>query len=196
MVFSIDVKTFSDCLKIAFNNAWTKLISEHDINTFRHVNESVFRYFIVRELISLDSKFDIEDEWHRIDLLLKSPSSQAAVELKFYDSRPLYTIDGLTKLKGGAGSKNFSEFLNSLRIINSEIDNFNWYREEGANINERFFILIGTKRISAGRNGDFKRLYFPVETIDISLDIKLEKISEHFHSYNDLEVFGWLCRIY
>lgn len=190
-----DNSQFLEPLSIAFVNAWNKLIRTTDENTIRHVNESVFRYFVVHELNLLHPNFHIEDEWKRIDLLLRGKDEQAAIEFKFYDSRPLNQISGTQALKGGAGERNFNEFLNSLKILCNDLENMSWYKQQGANVTEKYFILVGTKRPANGAKGDFKAWYYPTNNIKCPENIELKKIIEFNHAVMDYEAFGWLCKV-
>ena len=130
---------FSLPLKVAFNSAWAELATNHKPETIRHVNESVFRYFVIKELLKGKHAFEIEDEWNRIDLLLRTKEKQAAIEFKFYDSRPFNSISGTCKYKGGASDKNYGEFvhaINRLRYIHET----NWHSIQKANIIEKCLV--------------------------------------------------------
>ena len=185
---------FSSALKDAFNHAWQYLITNHTKENIRHINESVFRYWIIQYLMQQrHNDISIDDEWKRIDLLLRDDNCQAAIEFKFYDSRPFHPISGSTTYKGGAGSENYKEFKKSLKIL-TELNNEDWYKKQKANITEQYFILIGTKHQDNKPNRDFSTWYYPAT--DIKIDFcELKIIEQKYEALSDIQIFGWLCNV-
>jgi len=157
------------------------------------MNESVFRYLLVRQLLNLNPPFTVDDEWKRIDLFLQAKDSQAAIEIKFYDSRPLNPISGKVTYKGGAGQKNWSEFNNSLRGLLNLRDQ-PWHEKQFANIKNLYFILIGTKREELGYKGDFMEWYYPTNRMNVDFCSVHEVVSKTSR-IDGMTVFGWLCKV-
>ncbi len=189
----MNLPTFSFELQEAFNFAWQYLINNHTDKSIRHVNESVFRYFVIRHFLEHHPNIGIDDEWKRIDLLLRHDNHQAAIEFKFYDSRPSKPIHGLTTYKGGAGKKNHAEFENSLKSLLS-LDEKDWYKTQKANITERYFILVGTKLPNSDNKRDFAIFYYPANEISVDF-CELNTIEQHNTMLGETQVFGWLCRV-
>lgn len=46
------------------------ILKKEDEKYLQHYNESVFRYLLIQTMIKDSQDFNLEDEWHRIDLLL------------------------------------------------------------------------------------------------------------------------------
>ena len=184
---------FCSSIRSAFNGAWNELLTTHTSECIRHVNESVFRYLVIKKLLGDNHGFKIDDEWKRIDMLMRSEERQAAIEFKFYDSRPFNHISGKPTLKGGAGKKNFGEFtksLNGLKNLHQET----WYGEQKANILERYFILIGTSRPEYGAKSDFMSWYYPAEKIQPK-ECELHVMEQHATVLGNAHIFGWLCKV-
>lgn len=184
---------FSTALSDAFNHAWKYLIENHTDKTIRHLNESVFRYLVIQHLSHYNQDIGIDDEWKRIDLLLRDNLCQAAIEFKFYDSRPLRALSGATTYKGGSGKANYKEFEKSLKIL-VNLNSQSWYKEQNANITERYFILTGTKHLNSSPRRDFFSWYYPATKINSDF-CELEIIDQNRESLGAIQIFGWLCHV-
>ncbi|MEO7097937.1 MAG: hypothetical protein ABI162_01150 [Luteolibacter sp.] len=185
---------FEDHVVKAYRGAWDKLVAEHCDLTLRHVNESVFRYFFIQELLRQNVQLSIEDEWRRIDLLLKAPNCQAAIEFKFYDKRPIVTLGGKVRYKGGSGPQNFGEFTKSLEQLMS-LETKTWYQQDKANVTERYFVLVGTKWQEGGRSGDFSNHYYPPQVVKMPAGITMKPLATTHEIVGNAEVFGWICSV-
>ncbi len=84
-----------------------------------HWNESVFRFFIVRQLLKIPD-IDCRSEWNRVDLVIQSPRGATLLELKFFTSQPLRDQAGKTiRMKGRPSPKNYGEYENALKKLRS-----------------------------------------------------------------------------
>ena len=85
-----------------------------------HWNESVFRFFLVRRLLSAAPTVDCRTEWNRVDLVFPDPDGAALVEVKFFATQPLSDHTGrLIRMKGGPSAQNHQEYeavLEKLRL--------------------------------------------------------------------------------
>jgi hypothetical protein len=189
---------FEEHVVRAYRGAWKKLISDHSDITLRHANESVFRYFFIQELLHQKVELSIEDEWRRIDLLLRAPNCQAAIEFKFYDTRPMNMLDGKVRYKGGSGNKNFQEFRKSLSQLAS-LEASPWYQNDKANITDRYFVLVGTKWPKLGLSGNFSNHYYPLEKVAEKVaslsDVIMTPLGESHEFIGNAEIFGWICSV-
>jgi len=83
-----------------------------------HWNESVFRFFYVRQLVQLAPSITCHTEWKRIDLLIQSSPAVFVLEFKFFHARLLIGLSGRRlRWKGRPGKKNFSEFTASIEKL-------------------------------------------------------------------------------
>lgn len=183
----------------AFEFAWLRFLSENTPESIRHVNESVFRYFMVSALRELLGPGVCEDEWKRIDLMLRAEGEQSAVELKFYDSRPFRHLNSETVHHKGKPSKgNKNEFAKSLDgLMNLQDKDNKWYHNEGANITERFFVLVGVDR-NEKPSLCFSDYYLPANLkskVGYQFEFLAEREKRLNEPENDLFVFGWLARV-
>lgn len=181
----------------AFESAWQRMISENDAESLRHVNESVFRYFFVSELRTIVGPGACQDEWKRIDLLIRGEREQTAVEFKYFDSRPFPHLKSKTvHFKGKPGAANRGEFTKSLEGLMRLQDN-KWYESEEANITERYFVLLGVDRLVNPRLC-FSEHYVP-DHVKAPADYNLKFLTNRQHRFDGpdegLFVFGWLARV-
>ncbi len=109
-----------------------------------HWNESVFRFFFVRNLLVAAPRVTCFTEWNRIDVLLREEKKASLIELKFYQSQPLFDLSGhqLHK-KGGAGSKNFGEFLLNIDKLRS-CGSASWLAKHSLESVRAFLALVYT----------------------------------------------------
>jgi hypothetical protein len=80
-------------------------------------NESVFRFFLMRQLSARG--IQCRCEWNKVDIVILQPEHGVVlVELKFYDRRPHHDqADRILRYKGGPGPKNLDEFKNGLKRL-------------------------------------------------------------------------------
>ncbi len=193
--------TRAAALMRAFEYAWLRMISENDGESLRHMNESVFRYFFVSAVRTIVGPKVCEDEWKRIDLLIRGEGEQAAVEFKFYDSRPFRHLKSETvHYKGKPSEGNRDEFAKSLTELMShqESGRNKWYESEDANITERYFVLVGVDRLAKDRLC-FSEHYLPQNARSLA-SYNLDFLTDREHRFDDdpennLYVFGWLARV-
>ncbi|MFZ7133887.1 MAG: hypothetical protein ACOWWR_16185 [Eubacteriales bacterium] len=85
----------------------TKSLNKYNVTAF---NESVFRYFLVNEMLENGSFNNIQSELDRYDIVYQYNGKTCVLELKFYTNPISIYPSGLIKRKGGAGRKNFDNF--------------------------------------------------------------------------------------
>jgi len=178
----------------AFINSFNDLCCQVNEKTFRHINESVYRYLFIKHL---PEGIGVEDEWHRIDLLLHDPEFQYPIEFKLYDTRPLFLI-GMDEQgkKGGAGNKNFQEFLNSAKKL-AELRNENFYLKKRCNFKKSYFVLIAGDRLETGKKR-FDYWYCDQNRHLAALakmDIKSQVIAQEECVKSSLKIFGWVIEV-
>lgn len=88
------------------------LMDDHaQVVCVRNTDESTFRSFFLRSLLTYHKDWDCDSEWSRVDLLVRGSGEKAFIEFKYYLSKPRRMLDGKQKgFKGGAGKKNEAEF--------------------------------------------------------------------------------------
>lgn len=183
-------------LSEAFKDAFEEITQNNSSDSIRHVNESVFRYILIKNLLKKnDLSFSVEDEWKRIDIYLIGKKSNAAVEIKFYDSRPLKNEHGdVIYYKGSASAKNLEEFKSSLEKLRERMDDKD---KKFGNITEIYYILVGTKRGIRNNRHDFQERYMPSEdflnTYNLKLLCNAEDRLESKAENDVLTIFGWIC---
>jgi hypothetical protein len=106
-------------LEAALADACSDLLREVHTVPLEHWTESVFRFFVVRQLLKRTPAPSCMTEWNRVDLLLREPGGAHLVEFKFFAAHPLLDHSGrMLRRKGGAGAKNFSEFNDTIEKLN------------------------------------------------------------------------------
>ncbi len=82
------------------------------------MNESVFRFLFVKNLLRLCKECNAQIEWRRFDLLIKNSGEVIIIEFKFYSLSKSHDLDGKRQWsKGGPSSKNFREFQQCLEKL-------------------------------------------------------------------------------
>jgi hypothetical protein len=113
-------------------------------------NESVFRYYFIKNLSQQYPKSRLEIEWKRFDLLMSHGKTGIIIEFKFYFLNKHRDINGeFKRYKGGSGKKNKNEFFSCLDRLSS-------LTEEG--IRGKYLILVYEVAESSkafGRTYDF-----------------------------------------
>ncbi|WP_201221260.1 hypothetical protein [Halochromatium roseum] len=94
-------------------------------------NESVFRFYLVRELLSIDQTIDCRTEWNRVDLMIPGDCGAVLCELKFFLALTLRNSSGdFLRFKGGASSKNFQEYSQVIKKLQAA-RNSRWTEDTG-----------------------------------------------------------------
>lgn len=76
-----------------------------------NVDESTFRSFLLAEIKKRAPLAQCQTEWQRFDLLVQSGGCNAIVELKFYMTRPMNSLNGKhLRWKGWASPENEADF--------------------------------------------------------------------------------------
>lgn len=183
-------------IKKAFIDSFNYLCSQVVNVPFRHINENVYRYFFIKHL---PKNIGIEDEWHRIDLLLHDQNFQYPIEFKQYSTRPLLLL-GKNKCgrKGGAGKKNFQEFLNSAKkLVEKREEPF--YSRNNCNFKNSYFVLVAGD--TAGEKGKNRFDYWYSDQnrhLDALLEIGIKSkviAQKEFRSPSE-KIFGWILEIW
>jgi len=175
----------------AFRSAWDRLCILARTVPVRHVNESVFRFLFIESFLGQNRRLECDDEWKRLDLLVRGLGHQAAVEFKFYDSKPLRHVDGRVTWKGGPGERNLGEFLKAVEDLRT-LETRPWYAQTGARIDERYVVLVAVDRPERGARGLYSTWYLKPK-VHGSLDILC--VLEGKLPLDDLPVFGWVGKI-
>jgi hypothetical protein len=83
-------------------------------------NESVFRFYLIQDILALNSSTEVWSEWHRVDLVLSYLSRVTIVELKFFTRNELYDLSGkFIRWKGGPSKKADDEFTYTVDKLTS-----------------------------------------------------------------------------
>ena len=185
------MKNIDEIISETFNKAFNLALKGINKNSFRHINESVFRYLFIK---SLPENIDKEDEWKRIDLILHDKTGQYPIEFKFLDIRPLNKFNGQKpNYKGGPSKRNFNEFLKSCEIL-VNLDQNEKMKLLGANFKDKFVILV-----AGDRKNDRKKFADYYEEKYISTlnqkGILVNQIFKKQKKIEDLTVFGWIIKI-
>lgn len=196
----------------AFNQSWNRLITEinGEEDFVRHLNESVFRYFFVSKLRAQLKNATCEDEWHKVDLLVKGKlvkgkESHAAIEFKFYDCRPLNWLSGETTYKGSVSKKNLGEFVNSLEIL-ANLDKPDFFKTQKDplageakgrdKIKEKYFVLVGVDRVLEGSKSNMKFSEYYGKDAAIEKKYPLRLLGQvKQKEIGNLKIFGWICAV-
>jgi len=187
-------KEISESFELAFDS----ILAEVDENSFRHLNESVFRYAFIQALPKHIKK---EDEGKRIDLLIHGETIERhnPIEFKFYDRRPLHRFNGKPPFrKGGPGKQNFKEFVHSCKTLLS-LEKNGSMKEMGARFGDKYFILVAGDRKCQKCIDTFAEYYKSIERLNDRLgehQIKAEMLCIKEVSLGDIEVFGWVVKLY
>jgi hypothetical protein len=84
----------------------------------KNINESVFRFLVVAEIMRRDPEARCQTEWKKFDMLLATSGVNFLVEFKFYQYPRMYDLDGEPKQwKGGPGPKNVGEFKDCVKKL-------------------------------------------------------------------------------
>lgn len=179
-------------IKKAFIRSFEHLCSEVSGDKFRHINESVFRYFFIQALYSVKPDIGIEDEWKKIDILVHDKGFHYPIEMKFYDTRPMYIIGSETLgTKGGAGGKNFDEFLASAKKLVGIEER---HKKIPFNIGARYFILVAGDRPGAEQYAKYYRGNIHIEALTEN-GISSEILETRIYQKDKLEIFGWVMKM-
>ncbi len=197
-LYSIHQKSFDrgfkmeDIIAKAFHDSLKKMLRGINSENYRHINESVFRYFFIK---SLPKEVNAEDEWRRIDLVLHDDSGIYPIEFKQYDTRTLKNFNGKDGFKGGAGKGNFNEFIySSVKLV--DLLREQPYIDKGCKFKRGYFILL------AGDNHTMKKAkfsdYYKGEHIKKLKreGIKVKKITDFKLIQKEFEIFGWVLRLW
>lgn len=127
-------------------------------------NESVFRYFLARNIQKKHKdSMHIACEWHGVDLAIAFEGDVTAVEIKFWMLGNLIDGTGMThpltyRKAGGPGKKNkqeFDEVIEKLKAITA--------RPWGNKINAAFLVLVYADPVSATTKKTFGSCYDLIE---------------------------------
>jgi hypothetical protein len=184
-----------EIVKKAFTDSFNSLCSQVNESTYRHINESVYRYLFIQ---NLPASIGIEDEWRRIDLLLHDSNFQYPIEFKQYDTRPRLNFGkGKNGKKGGAGKRNFDEFLSSAQKL-VELKNKEVFLDQGCNFKKCYFVLLAGDKNEIGKKR-FDYWYWDQDRhlkalLDIGIQSKIIAREECVKS--SLKIFGWIVELY
>ena len=106
-------KSIRDILSYALEKTFVDLPAEVERMPLKLWDESVFRYFLARNVLDQDRSLHIEREWRKVDLAIASGTEITLVEIKFWQLGNLSetTSHALTYAKkGGPGPQNFREY--------------------------------------------------------------------------------------
>jgi hypothetical protein len=125
------------------------------------LNESVFRFFFVRNLLQQRKNCSLQLEWHRFDLLVQDEGKNILIEFKFYTVPTGHNLAGKgTWRKGGPGGKNFEEFKRCVRKLD-KVDECAWRRDEEGKIDGKYLILAYEG--DSGYHKYYKTINYPGE---------------------------------
>tara|TARA_R110002167_G_C12700574_1_gene653449 strand:+ start:2704 stop:3279 length:576 start_codon:yes stop_codon:yes gene_type:complete len=186
-----------EIIKKAFYDSFDAICNDVTETTFRHLNESVYRYFFIKHL---PSSIGIEDEWHRIDLMLHDSEYQYPIEFKQYDTRPLFMVNS-KKIgkKGGAGSGNFKEFIESSKKL-VELKNKEFFTKRGCNFKKYYFILLAGDLCQNNKNSTQRFDYWywndnrHIQALS-KVGIRTKLIAKKEFTKSSLKVFGWVIEL-
>jgi hypothetical protein len=105
------------------------------------LNQSVFRFFFVRNLLRQRKGCEVQLEWHRFDLLIQDDGRNILVEFKFHTLPTSHNLAGdKTWRKGGPGKQNFEEFKSCIRKL-ATVEKRKWRRSDQGKIHGKYLIL-------------------------------------------------------
>lgn len=137
-------------------------------------NESVFRYFLARNIQKRHKdSMHIACEWHGVDLAIASKGDVTAVEIKFWMLGNLMNGSGtahpLTYRKaGGPGKKNKKEFDDVIKKLET-IAQKPW----GNKINAAYLVLVYADPSAATAKAMFGRYY---DSLGVNPSIRAERL--------------------
>jgi hypothetical protein len=102
----------------ALRETCSDMLAEVQCVPLAHWNESVFRFFLVRRLLTVKPVITCMTEWNRVDLLLPGPDGGILIEVKFFGIQPLRDSSGqFLRSKGGPSAKNVREYKQVIEKI-------------------------------------------------------------------------------
>ncbi len=141
-------------IKNALKNTGVTISHELRHCSLDWINESVFRYFFIKELFKQYPKAVFETEWKRFDLLITDRKKGIIIELKFFFLNKHRDLNGKFKnYKGRPSKKNKQEFIDCIKKISSLDEN---------DIKEKYVVLvyeITNDNNSFGKIYDSRKLY-------------------------------------
>ncbi|SRR6266550_5993867 len=161
-------------------------------------NESVFRYFFVKQLRHACPDAKCQMEWNRFDLLLQIAGQNVLIEFKFYHPSIHRNLSGdRTHAKGGAGPKNFAEFTECISKLN-KLAQAPWSRSERHPIHKALLVLVYAHHRSLKGKGIYRDWYdkFPEEHTIEGIEVnRLWSAPELRCEESDTDLFGRLFEI-
>lgn len=140
-------------LRTALAQACSVLPAEIRSVPLEHWNESVFRFLLVRQLLSLAPDTSCWSEWNRVDLVLSAPTGATLVEIKFYTHGEIRDHAGrVLRSKGGPSKKNVLEFNASLATL-ADSANMPWAVSCGG-VAAAFLVLAYFDPVQASKGKD------------------------------------------
>lgn len=179
-------------IRDSFQKALNKMMKGVNHNNFRYINESVFRYYFIR---SLPAHIGAEDEWKRIDLLLHDKRFQYPIKFKQYATRPLNMFNGKSRgYKGGAGNRNFSEFIHSAKKL-VELVKDDPYSDLGCNFKNAYFILHAFDDLNSGKR-QFSEFYTGEHKKTLKEEgVRCREICSDRVETKGILSFGWVIKL-
>jgi hypothetical protein len=122
-------------------------------------NESVFRFFLVRHLLTIAPTVHLHCEWNRVDLAFEDGDGVTLVEIKFYPYRGLDLAS-----KGGPSKQNFREFEKVVLKLESAAQS-SWGLKCGR-IVASFLVLVYVDPIDPQGRPTFGKYYDDLKPIE------------------------------
>ena len=158
-------------LKSAIRNACKRFLRDVGSIPLEHWNESVFRFYLVREIVELKQKIDCRTEWNRVDLLVPAADGAMVIEMKFFQAMPLRdSHGGFIRLKGTASPQNYREYEDVVDKLHSARGS-RWVDAAGG-VSCGFLILAYVDYLGDRRpNRSYKESYGDIELKAPIIDI-------------------------
>ncbi len=146
-----------------------------------NINESVFRFFVVAEIMRQAPHAKCQTEWNKYDLAVTIDKESLIVEFKFYFgfSRTYDLTDAVPgRWKGGPSPQNRREFRACLDKLRNPPKPIN------ATIAGKYLVLVYDPGPWAGHNDSYVNSYDNLETFGIATN----EVEEIDHCYKDRAV--------
>ena len=134
-------------------------------------NESVFRFFVMVEIMKRDACARCRTEWNKYDLVVTTGEKSVVVEFKFYFYNRKYDARGDVPMrwKGGPGSKNSKEFRDCLDKLRNPCD---------AMITGKYLVYQKGKRLTHKHHYDASY----GDLTSFRVNASEEKVIDHHHN--------------
>jgi hypothetical protein len=165
-------------LRRALSSTCHNLPNELQAVPLQFWNESVFRYFLVRELRLLAPELKCWSEWNRIDLVLLGDAGSTLIEIKFFTHRDREDLAGkVLARKGGPSPHNYFEFQKSLKTL-ADATKSKWVQHCGG-VSSAFFVLVYIDPICLQKRRTYDSFYGNIACGDLitNIEILAERIS-------------------